>query len=205
MADKVSTPNPGENKIERYVHPAFNGVIQLVDIIDLGIKAWIKPGVAKAKLQHRITWVWRTGHQNPDGGFPVDIAQEFANSTFKNGSNASPLRRVIESWTGKSVPDEELPSFDMSVFVGRYGYGAIVNSPGKKDASKIFAELQTVIPVPQGMPLPSFEPYERAEFWADKKNKIAEEAAPYIKAAEQERRSSALPQPAQDDDSDLPF
>ena len=194
MADSISTPKPGE-QAQRYVHPDLTGPVQLVDVVDLGLKAWTKN--TPVKLQHRISFVYRTGHKNPTTGFYCDVAEEFALSTFKNGTNSAPLRRRIEQLTGKVSADPELPSFDLSALVGRWAWGTVAQI---EKNGKVYAEMQTTIPLPPGTEKPTFDAYERAPYWADRKKKIAEEAAPFLAQQPKTQATSVA-----DGDDDLPF
>lgn len=69
-------------------------------------------------------------------------------SDYKDGSN---LFKLLKSWVGlKSVPDE---GYDLSQLLGNNAFLNIVHTPGAKDPSKTYSIIDSVNPLPNGIPI----------------------------------------------------
>jgi len=98
--------------------------------------------------------VWKEGE--PAKSLVKDI--EFT-ATLGEKSN---LRAFIESWRGKPFTKEELRSFDIASLIGQTGIANIIHDQGKKDPTKMYDKIKSIIPLMEGQEcpeqiMPSFE------------------------------------------------
>lgn len=200
MADELYTPeNEGG---PRFLHPADQFPALCVDVIDVGFR--VKKGQPGKldKLQQRVALVFRTGVKHPETGNYVDVSKEFAVSMFKGqGGNMSPLRLTLEQWRGEPYPEEN-PRVPMHKLEGRPALIQIVHEPSP-DGSRVYANINSVTKLPNGLSVPQLGVYTRAPYWAERKDK-------YAKAAAEFRRlnpvpNEALPESNNDGSDGLPF
>jgi hypothetical protein len=112
-------------------------------LFDIGIQ----PG-GKFDPKHQLIISWTLPNQLNDEGKPMTISGTYTSSMNKKSN----LRKVIESWFGKSFPSEDAAgAFDFNALLGR---ACMVNVIHKESGEKTYANVTTVMPVPGGVPKP---------------------------------------------------
>jgi hypothetical protein len=187
------------SQVKFKVHPDGQFVGQCVDTIDMGEKLEEYPG-SPAKVVHKCVLVFRTGEKNEDTGEYIDISREF---TVSMGDKAN-LRKFLEQWRGKPYDDAAIKQgVPLHKLTGNHGLLTVAhNSPG---GGKVYANIAACVGVPKQMQgvLVSYDDYERADFWAKRREQYAEAVREF--RGEQATGGSDLPSPFDPDDADLPF
>jgi hypothetical protein len=137
--------------------PCPAGVQQAVcvDLIDNGLIAQDYGG--KRKEVHKITLRWQIGDVSPLSGKRFTIQKRYTLSLNEKAT----LRKDLESWRGRPFTREELAGFDLELLLGANCQLAVVHSPGRKDPSQVFANVQTVMALGKGMERLTAEEYVR--------------------------------------------
>lgn len=152
----------------REIHPAGTFAAICVDLIDLGMRVSEFSGHEKATQS--LAFVFRTGKVSSTG-FDLDLSREFAVSLHKKSN----MRAFLEAWRGAPLKSEELgEAFSFKDMASRPALISVVHKPSS-DGTKIYANIGAIMPVPDGMPIPKNTPYERAPFWASRKEDYAKE------------------------------
>jgi hypothetical protein len=204
MADEINTGAfAGESTGPREIHPADTVLMQCVDVVALGVRPETYLGKDKG-LKPKCAIVFRSTENRADGT-PFDLSREFTVST---GPKAA-LRAFLESWRGAAYEDE-WPDVPLHKMVGAWAMVSVIHKKSQ-DGSKTYANLGAVTPVPRALraALPELAAYTRADYWAERAGKYAEEAKAY-KAQHDAPPPSApeppdLPEYTGDDIDDLPF
>lgn len=209
MADRLSAP-PRESK-EFPVHAAGVHAAVLSDIIDMGDR-WNK---TYEKVDRKIRFIFRTAKVNANTNKPFEVSQEF---TLSMGQKAN-LRKFVEAWVGPFKDDtaawNAIPS--LHKLEGRAGLLNIVHKTS--GMGRVYANIASISPLPEGMSAPTLPPYERDPFWAKLQAQYAEEVRQHQPAplgAGEEANEAAfaaakefgfekVPDALADDDDDLPF
>lgn len=169
MPDLI-TATASDSKFTPHTEGQF--VALCVDMIDLGEKVEEYPGTP-TKLSHKCALVFRTGDTNEATGELIDIAAEF---TVSMGEKAN-LRKFLESWRGKSYKIEEVAlGVPLHKLVGNPALVTIEHKTSQK--GRTYAKIASVASVPKQMKdhVPTFDAYQRAEYWQEKKDTYAAEA-----------------------------
>jgi hypothetical protein len=123
------------------VHPAV-----CYSVVDLGTQ---DPGNPKFKPSRKVMLTWELPYEtiNVEGkDIPRSISCEY---TLSIGKKAT-LRAVLESWRGRQFSPEELEGFDVSKLIGANCQLNVVHKPCVSDPSKVFARIQSIIPLGKG-------------------------------------------------------
>lgn len=129
--------------------PVPAGVHQAVCFaaIDLGTQ---DPGNPQFRPSRKVMIMWELPHETiatEDGPKPRLISSEYTMSIGKKAT----LRGVLESWRGKPFSAAELESFDLKNILGANCQLNVVHKAGKADPSRVYARIQSVIPLVKGM------------------------------------------------------
>jgi hypothetical protein len=171
MADKITAKNVDT---PRPVHEAGQFVAKCVDVIDLGEKVQDYDPKKPKYLAPKCALVFRTGEKNPETGEYLDVSVEY---TVSMGEKSN-MRPFLEGWRGKAyTPAEADEGVPLDKLEGRWALIQIGHKTSKKD--KPYAIIMTAMGVPKGMALPTFGPYERAKFWAERKAEYQKGADTY--------------------------
>ena len=166
----------GNNNAEFDPAPAGMQLARCYRIIDLGTQESVYMG--EAKKSHVILVSWELPNAPMTDGRPFSVSRRF---TASLGQKAK-LRAVLESWRGRKFTPAELDGFDLKNILGKTCLLNIIHSPSK-DGTKLYANVDTVNPVVQGMPIPhainealffTLSDFDRATF--DKLGKSVQEA-----------------------------
>lgn len=123
------------------VHPAV-----CTSVIDLGTQ---DPGNPKFRPSRKVLVSWELPYEtiNIEGkDIPRSISCEY---TLSIGKKAT-LRAVLESWRGRPFTPEELEGFDVAKLIGANCQLNVVHKPGVADPTKVYARIQSVIPLSKG-------------------------------------------------------
>jgi hypothetical protein len=106
-------------------------------------------GGGKFEPKPQLIVTWSLPSQLNDAGEPMRISSTYTSSMNKKAN----LRKVIESWFGKSFPTEDVAKdFDFKALLGR---SCIVNVIHKESGEKTYANVSGVMPIPKGMQAPA--------------------------------------------------
>ena len=112
-------------------------------LVDIGYQ-----GGGQFEPAFKVVISWQLPNQLSDSGKPLTISQTYTNSMNKKAN----LRKLIESWFGKALPSEEAANnFELKALLGR---ACMVNVVHKESNGKTFANVNTVMPIPAGIPKP---------------------------------------------------
>ena len=106
------------------------------------------------KIQHKVIVAWEIVQliDAPDSeynGKPYMLNKKY---TLSLGERAN-LRKDLESWRGVPFTDEQVKNgFDLEKLYGVNCLIGIKHEPDKHDASKIYANITAILPLPKGMP-----------------------------------------------------
>ena len=157
------TIEPEINK--RDVHPPGPHGAVCVDIIDLGMRYNDKFN----KASQACALVFKTTKG-------MELSREFSVSMNEKAG----LRKFLEAWRGAKFTPEELGAkLTLKAFGGKSAMVSIQHNTSK-DGQKVYANIDAIMPLPDGMPLPDTSGYKRAPFWEERKKKYSDEFAAYM-------------------------
>ena len=137
----------GSNGADFEPAPAGMQLARCYRIVDLGTQESTYMG--EVKQSHVILVSWELPNAPMTDGRPFTVSRRF---TASLGTKAK-LRAALESWRGRKFTPAELDGFDLKNVLGKTCLLNIIHSPSK-DGSKVYANVDTVNPVVQGMPIP---------------------------------------------------
>lgn len=111
------------------------------DVVDLGMVQ------GQYGTKHKVRIIWQTEALMPDGK-PYLVDQRYTLSLDERSN----LRRDLEAWRGKTFTLAEAAGFDLERLIGASCGLLIVHKPGR-EAGKVFANIQSVLPALPGAPL----------------------------------------------------
>ena len=112
----------------------------------------------KTSVVRKIVYAWEFPGTLREDGTPFVKSQEYKANLWpgtKGGlkGNPSALYNLLNSWVGLSPADVD--GFDPASVVGKPCLINIVHSADKKDPKKFYANIASVTPPIQGMPIPT--------------------------------------------------
>jgi hypothetical protein len=107
-------------------------------IIDIG---------TQTKQSHQIWMAWELSKKMADGQ-PFVISEKYTSSLHEKAK----LRGVLESWRGRKFTEAERNGFDIEQVLGKVCFLNIVHD---KKGDKTYANVASVMPVPEGLPSPA--------------------------------------------------
>lgn len=125
--------------------PAGPTAARCCDVRDLGMIESVFSG--KPKTQHKLLVSWVIGQEREDGK-PFIVSKRYTASLHEKAA----LRADLESWRGKAFTESELDAFDVETVIGAPCFLNVVHN--KKDG-RVFANVQSIMPLPKGMQAPS--------------------------------------------------
>ena len=147
------------------IHPEGQFGALCVDIIALGMRVQDFQGHESAS--EACAFIFTTLEKNTKG-YAFTIQTEMNVST----SAKSKLLKFLERWNGRTFTSEELGSgFKLSEYIGKPALISLVRKISKLGNPRV--EIDTIMPLPKGMPAPLRGDYRRAEFWERKKEEYA--------------------------------
>lgn len=148
-------------------HPEGQTVVVCVDVIDMGEKLDTWQG--KVKVGPKVVLVFMSAEVNEGTGEHYLLQREFSVSVFAKAS----LRIFLESWRGKKYQDEmlETEGLPLHKLVGVAGLANVEHR--ESGAGRTYANIQSLVPVPKGLAIPTLPEYTRPEFFAERKAEYA--------------------------------
>lgn len=124
-------------------------VATCIRVIDLGTQVSSFQGADK--LQRKVLIAWevpevRVEFDDKEG--PALIMKRYTASL----SDRANLRKDLEAWRGKRFTDDELKGFDLGNLLGHSCQIQVLHSPDGQ-----YANIQTIMALPKGMPKPQPE------------------------------------------------
>lgn len=132
-------------------HPAICDMF-----VDFGLQE--TTGKFAGKIQHKVYFRWqipslRLSYEK-DGvkhEGPMTIGAKFTLSLHEKAA----LRKVLQTWRGKAFTVGELKKFDVTTVVGAPCLLSVSHTP--KDGGGVYANVDSVMRLPHGMPIPVME------------------------------------------------
>lgn len=103
--------------------------------------------VGQFGTKHKVRLIWQTEVAMPDGK-PYLVDQRYTLSLDERSN----LRRDLEAWRGRAFTLAEAAGFDLERLIG-VPCGLVVVHKQGKEAGKVFANIQAVLPAMPGAPL----------------------------------------------------
>jgi len=116
-------------------------------IIDLGMQESTYNGTTS--LKRKVLIEWELDEVTRKDGEPFLVASRY---TLSLGKNAQ-LRKVLQSWRGKSFTKEELAGFDLEKVLGAPCQLQIVHNEAGN--GNTYANVETIMPLGKGAPKPT--------------------------------------------------
>lgn len=131
--------------------PEGQWIARLCGIIDMGTQEETFEG--KFLKRPKMYLQFEVFAQNEDGspslddeGRPFLVGRVFTASMSTRGK----LLPFVNAWRGKELEDKDFP-FDFNRMLGRHGLMSVAHTTSKADATKIFANIVGIAPVPRQM------------------------------------------------------
>jgi hypothetical protein len=131
-----------EHSGESFV-PAPAGLHRAIccDVVDLGMVT------GQFGTKHLVRLIWQTEAAMPDGK-PYLVDRRYTLSLDDRAN----LRRDLEAWRGRPFNLTEAAGFDLERLIGVPCALLVTHKPGR-DGTRVFANVQTVLPPMAGAPL----------------------------------------------------
>lgn len=125
--------------------PAGSYIATSVRVIDLGTQTSNYQGQEKAQRKVLITWeIPEVEIELEDGNMPALISSSYTASLHEKAS----LRKVLESWRGRSFTADELKGFDLKNVLGK---PCMINVVHTEKDGNTYANVAAVMPLPKGV------------------------------------------------------
>lgn len=138
----IAKDTGGERTFE--LAPAGAYAARCFRVIDLGTQTFSVMG--ETKMAHQCLITWELSKQMADGR-PYTINEKYTVSLHEKAK----LRQVLESWRGRKFSEAERKGFDLKNILGKVCFINIVHT---ERGDKEFANVASVMPVPDGMTSP---------------------------------------------------
>lgn len=143
-----SPPAPPREVLATGTYP-----VRLVHIIQIGtvMKSWKNNPPKETPLIYLGFEFPNEPDPYDEEGGPLIKYIEFTNSMGKKAN----LRATIEAWIKVTFKDqEEANNFELLTLLNRTGLANITHSPKAGDPSTIYANIESIVPLPKGMVCP---------------------------------------------------
>lgn len=132
-------------------HPAICDMF-----VDLGLQE--TTGKFGGKIQHKIYLRWqipglRLSYEKDGVAVegPMTIGAKYTLSLHEKAA----LRKLLKTWRGRDFTAAELEKFDVETILGAPGLISVSHAP--KDGGGVYANVDTVMKLPPGLPVPVME------------------------------------------------
>jgi len=159
--------------------PAGNYVARCYSMVHMGTSIENIQGIEKSLNKVRIGWELPTEmrvFKEENGEQPMVISQEYTLSMHEKSN----LRKMLESWRGKSFTEEQATSFDITALMG---ISCMLNVIHKTSGNgSVYSNIASVSSIPKGLECPP-QIHEGFEFnFQDKfSNEVVESFPDFIK------------------------
>lgn len=124
--------------------------------VDLGLQE--TSGKFGGKIQHKVYFRWqipgeRLSYEKDGQKFegPMTIGAKYTLSLHEKAT----LRKLLQSWRGRAFTPDELKKFDVTTVLGKPCLLSVSHAP--KDGGGVYANIDTAMRLPPGMPAPVLE------------------------------------------------
>lgn len=144
-------PIIAENKGGDFVLiPAGNHIARCYAMIEIGtVKE--ESGIYAGKESHKVRITWETPHECHDFGKglqPFSISKEFTLSMHEKAT----LRKMLESWRGRSFTEEEAKRFDITKLLGVPCMINVIHKTSGKGST--YPDISSIATLPKGLEAP---------------------------------------------------
>ena len=120
----------------------------IIGLVDLGKQA----GVGQIKDAYKVAVIVQFPGELTEKGEPMTVTKLYTSSMYSR----SILRKDVEALFGKAFPSQEAAdAFDFRALLGRAG---LFNIQHKVSNEKVFANIVSIMPIPNGMEKPTVKP-----------------------------------------------
>lgn len=130
--------------------PAGNHIARCYGMVEIGtVKE--ETGIYAGKESHKVRISWETPHECHDFGKglqPFSIHKEFTLSMNEKAT----LRKMLESWRGKSFTEAEAESFDITKLLGKPCMINVIHKTSGKGST--YADISSIATLPKGLDCP---------------------------------------------------
>lgn len=145
-------PIIAENKGSDFVLiPAGNHIARCYAMVEIGtIKE--EAGIYAGRELHKVRITWETPHECHDFGKglqPFSVSKEFTLSMNEKAT----LRKMLESWRGKSFTEEEAKRFDITKLLGIPCMINVIHKTSGKGGQ--YADISSIATLPKGLDAPA--------------------------------------------------
>jgi hypothetical protein len=149
MLPTLNAPVGGESNYTNKIAPVGVHLARIYQIIDLGTtEQGGQFGGKKRKVQILFELPLETAVFDPEKGEQPFYARNMYTLSMHEKST---LRKDVHSMLGKTLTDDEAKSFNVFNLLGRECMVSIIHRPS---GDKVYANIQTITPVPKGMVCP---------------------------------------------------
>jgi len=149
MLPTLNAPVGGESNYSNKIAPVGMHLARIYQIIDLGTTEQTGQfGGKKRKVQILFELPLETAVFDPEKGEQPYYARNMYTLSMHEKST---LRKDVHSMMGKQLTDAEAKTFNIFNLIGRECMVNIIHRPS---GDKVYANIQTITPVPKGMVCP---------------------------------------------------
>ena len=195
--------------IEGGVYPA-----RCLQVVELGTHDNTHPQAAPGSVKKELMIIWELSGELMQDGRPFTINKRYTNSLNEKAI----LRKDLEAWRGRKFTEDELKCFALAKILDAPCMINIVQTQGKKDPSKTYNNVMSIMPLPKGMTVER-RVNELVDFGIDDRQnpELMDKLWPWVKAiVESSYEGSGKPLPGSDPapktpdtpanpDDDIPF
>lgn len=117
--------------------------------IELGTHKNTHPQAPPNAVKKDLMIIWEFSGELMEDGRPFTINKRYTNSL---GEKAN-LRKDLKSWRGRDFTPEELKCFELKKILDAPCMLNVTKTQGKKDPSKQYNNVLSIMPMPKGMTL----------------------------------------------------
>lgn len=181
------------NNAEFEIAPAGPTAARCIDVVDLGL-IWSD---FYKKAAHKIEVYWVTSHERQNDEGMIYVRKRYTLSLHENAM----LSKDLIAWRGKPFTAEESSGFDVENLIGA---PCLINVVHNQNGQNVYANVNSVMPLPKGMPAPEVPGYYVRHI---DRNPSKDYRSPNYQGDDDHSQAPATPKGADtfEPDDDLPF
>lgn len=195
-----------EAKEQYKLAPAGQYQVVCCEVLDLGFKdrVYKNPDTKadESKQKHEIQYVFQLNKDDEETGKRFEIRSQPFNLIL---SEKASLRKFLLSWRGHDLTDAEKRPPGVNVDLA--GTNAIISVVHNPSGDKTYANIASIMPLMDGMPLIVPIDYQAKQEYVDKANQSANTPFPAYSGMPEQAQAvgQSLPPNSQIADADIPF
>ena len=145
----IHVPKPGDGKAFTPC-PAGTYSAVCVDVVDLGeLPTGFKNDDGSERVAHKVRIVWQVS-KKMENGKPFIVDNRYTLSFNEYQGKKSNLLALVQAW-GVNVMDlvDETNGYDVERLIGRTCLLNVVHARGVKDPTKTYANIASIMPLPE--------------------------------------------------------